>query len=67
MHYNYEKLVTGVCLNLHTSNTDACCISSRDVHSSLGNVEPGSAGVLSSMTDIHRRDDNERTKALLAR
>ena len=51
---------------MHTSNTDACCVSSGDVHSSLRDVEPGSAGILSSMTGAHRRDDNERTKALPA-
>ena len=51
----------------HTPNNNACCVCSRDVHSSLWDVESGCTGVLPSMTGMHGRQDDETTQALPAR
>ena len=47
-------------VQLCTLNRNICCSNSRDVHSSLWDVEPGSAGVSPSMTGPQRGEGEER-------
>ena len=43
-----------------TSNRNICCANSRNIYSSLWDVEPGSAGVSPSMTGPQRGEGEER-------
>ena len=45
---------------VHTFYHDSCCSISKDVHSSLWDVESGSAGVSPSMTGLQRGEGEKR-------
>ena len=47
-------------VQLYTLNRNVCCSNSSDIHSSLWDVESGSAGVSPSMTGPQRGEGEER-------
>ena len=51
-------------LAVNTLYINACCVGSRDIYSCFWDGESDSAGVLPSMTGIHGREEDDRSRAL---
>ena len=54
-----QEIVITATVQLHTLYGNACCISFGDIYPSLGKSESCCAGVPSTMTGMHGRDEDE--------